>query len=90
LAVSVQLLCTAYFILAYSIVTNPTYCHKIVEPNPWRAKANSKTKLTVGLVQDGLAKFLGISNIITAVLEVLKNTAAVEAAELREQKKLAA
>jgi len=86
----VQILCTAYFIPAYLIVTNQTYCQKIVEPNPWRAKANSKTKLTVGLVQDGLAKFLGTSNIIAAVLEVLKNTAAVEAATLRAQKKLAA
>jgi hypothetical protein len=86
----VQILCTAYFIPAYLIVTNQTYARKLTQPNPWRINADGKTKLTVGLMQDGLAKFFATSNIIAQVLKVLKNTAAIEASAQRQRKKLVA
>jgi hypothetical protein len=86
----VQILCTAYFIPAYLIITNTAYAEKLVEPNPWRVNAAGKVKLTVGLLQDGLAKFFATSKIVAKVIEVLKNYAAIEAAKQREQLKFAA
>lgn len=86
----VHMLCTAYFVTGFLIVSNPSEAQRIACIAPWRKRKNRDYPLTVGMVQQGLKVILRTSTFAQQMREVAKNKRTYHRVTRRKPSKVAA